>query len=99
MRVRRRRDGADRTEPAAEPSGDGPAGRAPDRPPPGREGLPARAASSTPAEDELAEGQAIDWRFRVGDDVKIRLVNEMDSDHPMHHPVHIHGAGRPDPEP
>jgi FtsP/CotA-like multicopper oxidase with cupredoxin domain len=37
---------------------------------------------------------AIDWRFRVGDQVKIRLVNEMDSDHPMPHPFHIHGAGR-----
>jgi FtsP/CotA-like multicopper oxidase with cupredoxin domain len=36
----------------------------------------------------------IDWSFRVGDRVKIRLVNEMDSDHPMHHPFHIHGAGR-----
>jgi len=35
-----------------------------------------------------------DWRFTVGDRVKIRLVNEMDSDHPMHHPFHIHGAGR-----
>jgi len=41
-----------------------------------------------------SEGEAIDWRFRVGDQVKIRLVNEMDSDHPMHHPFHIHGAGR-----
>jgi FtsP/CotA-like multicopper oxidase with cupredoxin domain len=41
-----------------------------------------------------AEGAEIDWRFRVGDRVKIRLVNEMDSDHPMHHPFHIHGAGR-----
>jgi FtsP/CotA-like multicopper oxidase with cupredoxin domain len=41
-----------------------------------------------------AEGHAIDWRFRVGERVKIRLVNEMDSDHPMHHPFHIHGAGR-----
>ncbi len=41
-----------------------------------------------------AEGAHIDWRFRVGDQVKIRLVNEMDSDHPMHHPFHIHGAGR-----
>jgi FtsP/CotA-like multicopper oxidase with cupredoxin domain len=37
---------------------------------------------------------AIDWHFRVGDRVKIELVNEMDSDHPMHHPFHIHGAGR-----
>jgi FtsP/CotA-like multicopper oxidase with cupredoxin domain len=26
--------------------------------------------------------------------VKIRLVNEMDSDHPMPHPFQIHGAGR-----
>jgi FtsP/CotA-like multicopper oxidase with cupredoxin domain len=41
-----------------------------------------------------AEGAAIDWRFRVGERVKIRLVNELDSDHPMHHPFHIHGAGR-----
>ncbi|MEU8223552.1 multicopper oxidase family protein [Kribbella sp. NPDC048915] len=40
------------------------------------------------------ENHAIDWRFRVGDQVRIRLVNEMDSDHPMHHPFHIHGAGR-----
>ena len=37
---------------------------------------------------------AIDWVFRVGDRVKIRLVNTMDSDHPMHHPFHVHGAGR-----
>ena len=26
--------------------------------------------------------------------MKLRLVNEMDSDHPMHHPFHIHGTGR-----
>jgi FtsP/CotA-like multicopper oxidase with cupredoxin domain len=41
--------------------------------------------------DENAE---IDWRFRVGDKVKIRLLNEMAGDHPMHHPFHVHGAGR-----
>jgi FtsP/CotA-like multicopper oxidase with cupredoxin domain len=41
-----------------------------------------------------ADSPAIDWRFAVGDRVKIRLVNEMDSDHPMHHPFHLHGAGR-----
>ena len=41
-----------------------------------------------------ASGPDIDWRFRVGDRVKIRIVNEMDSDHPMHHPFHVHGAGR-----
>ena len=41
-----------------------------------------------------AAGHDINWRFTVGDQVKIRLVNEMESDHPMHHPFHIHGAGR-----
>ena len=41
-----------------------------------------------------AENHAISWKFTVGERVKIRLVNEMDSDHPMHHPFHIHGAGR-----
>jgi FtsP/CotA-like multicopper oxidase with cupredoxin domain len=41
-----------------------------------------------------AANHDIAWQFRVGDRVKIRLVNEMDSDHPMHHPFHIHGAGR-----
>jgi FtsP/CotA-like multicopper oxidase with cupredoxin domain len=44
--------------------------------------------------DAGAENRAIDWRFRVGDRVKIRLLNEMAGDHPMHHPFHIHGAGR-----
>ena len=41
-----------------------------------------------------AENAQIDWKFRVGDRVKLRLVNEMDSDHPMPHPFHVHGAGR-----
>ncbi|WP_148575377.1 multicopper oxidase family protein [Nocardioides caldifontis] len=36
----------------------------------------------------------INWTLRVGDQVKIRLVNEMGGDHPMHHPFHIHAAGR-----
>ena len=41
-----------------------------------------------------AENADITWAFRVGDRVKIRLANEMDQEHPMHHPFHIHGAGR-----
>jgi FtsP/CotA-like multicopper oxidase with cupredoxin domain len=41
-----------------------------------------------------ADSPTIDWHFTVGDRVKLRLVNEMDSDHPMHHPFHLHGAGR-----
>jgi FtsP/CotA-like multicopper oxidase with cupredoxin domain len=44
--------------------------------------------------DTGAVGHAINWQFQVGDKVKLRIVNEMDSDHPMHHPFHVHGAGR-----
>jgi FtsP/CotA-like multicopper oxidase with cupredoxin domain len=36
----------------------------------------------------------ITWTFSVGDRVKIRIVNEKGSDHPMPHPFHVHGAGR-----
>ena len=41
-----------------------------------------------------AKNGDIAWKFTVGDRVKIRLVNEMGSDHPMPHPFHVHGAGR-----
>ncbi len=44
--------------------------------------------------DTDKENWQIEWSFAVGDRVKIRLVNDMDQDHPMHHPFHIHGAGR-----
>lgn len=33
----------------------------------------------------------IDWRFRVGDVVKLRLVNDRSVLHAMQHPIHIHG--------
>ena len=38
-----------------------------------------------------AENMDIDWRFEVGDVVKIRLHNERRSFHGMQHPFHIHG--------
>jgi FtsP/CotA-like multicopper oxidase with cupredoxin domain len=44
--------------------------------------------------DTDARNADISWRFAVGDRVKIRLVNEAGSDHPMPHPFHVHGAGR-----
>jgi FtsP/CotA-like multicopper oxidase with cupredoxin domain len=44
--------------------------------------------------DTGAANHGIAWQFTVGDRVKLRLVNEMDSDHPMHPPFHVHGAGR-----
>ncbi len=37
------------------------------------------------------ENMDIDWRFDVGDVVKIRLRNDPDAFHPMNHPVHLHG--------
>jgi FtsP/CotA-like multicopper oxidase with cupredoxin domain len=37
------------------------------------------------------ENMEIDWRFRVGDVVKLRLVNDRAALHAMHHPIHIHG--------
>lgn len=41
--------------------------------------------------DTGAENMDIDWRFAVGDVVKIRLRNDPDAFHPMNHPVHLHG--------
>jgi FtsP/CotA-like multicopper oxidase with cupredoxin domain len=38
-----------------------------------------------------AVNHAIDWSFTVGDRVKLRIVNEPHSDHPMQHPFHMHG--------
>ena len=38
-----------------------------------------------------AENAEIDWRFKVGDVVKIAIYNTPDSFHPMNHPIHIHG--------
>ncbi len=37
------------------------------------------------------ENMEIDWRFELGDAVKIRLVNDRESIHAMQHPFHIHG--------
>jgi FtsP/CotA-like multicopper oxidase with cupredoxin domain len=43
---------------------------------------------------DQATGKAnmdIDWTFKMGEVVKIRLFNNPDSDHPMQHPIHLHG--------
>ncbi len=37
------------------------------------------------------ENMDIDWKFKQGDMVKIRIVNDKDSMHPMQHPIHFHG--------
>jgi FtsP/CotA-like multicopper oxidase with cupredoxin domain len=33
----------------------------------------------------------IGWRFRRGDLVKVRLINDREAFHAMHHPIHVHG--------
>jgi FtsP/CotA-like multicopper oxidase with cupredoxin domain len=37
------------------------------------------------------ENMDIDWGFKVGQVVKIRLRNDPAAFHPMHHPIHLHG--------
>lgn len=37
------------------------------------------------------ENSQIDWKFKVGDKVKIKVFNDPASAHPMQHPIHIHG--------
>ncbi|MGH9175849.1 MAG: multicopper oxidase family protein, partial [Vicinamibacterales bacterium] len=37
------------------------------------------------------ENMEIDWRFRLGEVVKLRLVNDRRALHAMQHPIHIHG--------
>src|SRR5256885_1539886 len=44
--------------------------------------------------DTGAANDGIAWQFTVGDRVKLRLGNEMDSGHPIPPPFHVHGAGR-----
>jgi FtsP/CotA-like multicopper oxidase with cupredoxin domain len=45
-------------------------------------------------EESGGRNDEISWALKVGDQVKIRLANGMDQEHPMHHPFHVHGAGR-----
>jgi FtsP/CotA-like multicopper oxidase with cupredoxin domain len=42
-------------------------------------------------QDTGAENGEIDWHFKVGDVVKVRVHNPARSFHPMQHPFHIHG--------
>ncbi|MBS3119785.1 multicopper oxidase family protein [Candidatus Woesearchaeota archaeon] len=42
-------------------------------------------------QDTNKENMDIDWDFKAGDKVKIRIFNDPDSMHPMQHPIHFHG--------
>lgn len=43
--------------------------------------------------DEASKKENMDiaYRFKVGDKVKIRIINDANSAHPMQHPIHFHG--------
>ena len=42
-------------------------------------------------EDSGKANMDIDWKFKVGEKVKIRITNDGTSLHPMQHPIHFHG--------
>ncbi|HET9293583.1 MAG TPA: multicopper oxidase family protein [Gemmatimonadales bacterium] len=54
-----------------------------------------------------AENMALEWRFKRGEKVRIRLVNSREVLHGMQHPIHLHGQrflilavnGTPNPNP
>jgi FtsP/CotA-like multicopper oxidase with cupredoxin domain len=61
--------------------------------------MPGMNLHSTPAnmhwqlvdEDTGLVNHAIDWSFDLGDQVLLRVRNDRPSDHPMQHPLHVHG--------
>jgi FtsP/CotA-like multicopper oxidase with cupredoxin domain len=61
--------------------------------------MPEMNLASTPANTfwkliDQETGRAnheIQWSFAVGEQIKIRMINQLDSDHPMQHPMHVHG--------
>ncbi len=42
-------------------------------------------------QDTGKKGMDIDWTFKRGEPVKIRIFNDPKSAHPMQHPIHFHG--------
>jgi FtsP/CotA-like multicopper oxidase with cupredoxin domain len=37
------------------------------------------------------ENMDIKWQFKKGDKVKLKLINDPKAQHPMQHPIHVHG--------
>ena len=42
-------------------------------------------------EDTGKKNMEIDWNFKIGEKIKIKINNDSKSMHPMQHPIHIHG--------
>lgn len=41
--------------------------------------------------DTKKEGMDINWKFKIGDKIKVSIFNDPKSAHPMQHPIHFHG--------
>ncbi|MDD2870969.1 MAG: multicopper oxidase family protein [Candidatus Gracilibacteria bacterium] len=41
--------------------------------------------------DTKKENMDINWKFKVGDKVKVHIYNDPNGPHPMQHPIHFHG--------
>jgi suppressor of ftsI len=53
--------------------------------------LTAREVTWTLRDDAGATNMGIHWRFKQGDQVKVRIVNDPTVTHAMAHPIHFHG--------
>jgi FtsP/CotA-like multicopper oxidase with cupredoxin domain len=53
--------------------------------------LTGREITWTLTDERGRRNMAIDWRFRTGEVVKLRLHNPPTAIHAMAHPIHIHG--------
>jgi FtsP/CotA-like multicopper oxidase with cupredoxin domain len=53
--------------------------------------LTGREVEWTITDERGRENMAIDWRFKRGEVVKLRITNRFDVAHAMAHPIHLHG--------
>lgn len=53
--------------------------------------LTGREVEWTITDERGRENMAMDWRFKRGEVVKLRIVNRFDVAHAMAHPIHLHG--------
>ncbi|HEY7566095.1 MAG TPA: multicopper oxidase family protein [Gemmatimonadaceae bacterium] len=53
--------------------------------------LTGREVTWTISDERGRENMAIDWRFKLGQVVKLRIKNRFDVAHAMAHPMHLHG--------
>jgi FtsP/CotA-like multicopper oxidase with cupredoxin domain len=53
--------------------------------------LTGREVEWTITDERGRENMAIEWRFKRGEVLKLRIMNRFDVAHAMAHPIHLHG--------